>query len=121
MAVGDLRDTRSRTSSTKAALPAAEQARGDADGAAGVEHVHRLAAQIVRADLDRGVDAAGRRAADEERHVEALALHLGGDVAHLVERRRDQAGEADDVDLPLARGLRGSCVAGTMTPRSMTS
>ena len=54
-------------------------------------------------DLDRGMDAAGRRAADQQRNVEALALHLGGDMHHLVERRRDQAGEADDVDLLLAR------------------
>jgi hypothetical protein len=30
---------------------------------------------------------------------EALALHLAGDVDHLVERGRDEAGEADDVDL----------------------
>ena len=40
-----------------------------------------------------------------KRQVEALALHLGGDGDHLVERRRDQAGEADDVDLLGARDV----------------
>ena len=54
-------------------------------------------------DLDRGVDAAGRRAADEEGNVEALALHLGGDVNHLVERGGDEAGKTDRVRFPLAR------------------
>ena len=82
-----------------------KQARDDADGAARVEHVDRLPARKV-GDLDGGVDAAGRRAADEQRHVETLALHLGGDMHHLVERRRDQAGKADDVDFPLARRLQ---------------
>ena len=38
-------------------------------------------------------------------HVEALALHLGGNKAHLVERRRDEAGQADDVDLLALGGL----------------
>ena len=69
----------------------------------GVGHIDGLAALIVRADLDRGVHAAGGGAADQQRQVEALALHLGGDMAHLVERRRDQARQADDVDLHLAR------------------
>ena len=54
-------------------------------------------------DLDRGVDAAGGRAADEERNVEALPLHLGGDVDHLVERGGYEAGEADRVRFALAR------------------
>ena len=37
--------------------------------------------------------------------LEAFALHRAGDVHHLVERRRDQAREADHVDLALARLL----------------
>jgi hypothetical protein len=49
------------------------------------------------------VHAAGRRAADEEGNVEALALHLGGDVNHLVERRGDEAGKADRMSLLFAR------------------
>ena len=76
-----------------------------ADGAARIGHVDRLAAVVVRADLHRRVHAARGGAADQKRQVEALALHLGGDMAHLVERRRDQARQADDVDLLLARGI----------------
>ena len=57
-------------------------------------------------DLHRGVHAARGRAADQERHVEAFALHLGGDMAHFVERRRDQAGQPDDVGLLGDRGLQ---------------
>ena len=67
-------------------------------------------ARIARMDLHRGMDAARRRAADEERDVEALALHLGRDMDHLVERGRDEAGKADRVRLPFARDredLRG--------------
>ena len=81
-----------------------EQARDDADGAAGVGDVDGLAALVARVDLHRGVHAAGGGAADQQRDREAVALHLGGDVRHLVERRGDEAGEADDVD---ALGLRG--------------
>ena len=77
-------------------LVVGQQRRRDPDGAAGVEHVHGLAALVVGVDLDRGVDPARRRAADQQRDVETLALHLRGDVAHLVERRGDQAGEPDD-------------------------
>ena len=57
----------------------AEEAGGHRHGAAGVEHVHdRLA--VVRRDLDRRVRAARRRAADEQRQLEALPLHLARDV-----------------------------------------
>ena len=60
---------------------------------------------VARGDLDRGVGLAGGGAADEQRHGEALALHFAGDVHHLVERRRDQAAQADDVDVLFAGGL----------------
>ena len=43
--------------------------------------------------------ARGRRAADQEGQVEPAPLHLVGHVHHLVERRRDQPGEADDAAL----------------------
>ena len=88
----------------------AEQAGGDRHGAAGVEHVDdRLA--VVRRDLDRGVRAAGGRAADEQRQLEALALHLARHMHHLVERRRDQAAEADQVRL-LGLGALEDLLAG---------
>ena len=51
------------------------------------------------------MDAAGRGAADQQRNVEALALHFVSDMHHLIQRRRDQAGQADDVGLVLARGV----------------
>ena len=50
------------------------------------------------------MDAAGGGAADQQRHLHALPFQLAGEEAHLVERGRDQAGEADDVG---AFGLRG--------------
>ena len=76
----------------------AEQAGSDGDGAAGVENMNdRLA--VVRRDLDGRVGAAGGRAADEQGQLEALTLHLARDVHHLVERRRDEPAEADDVGL----------------------
>jgi hypothetical protein len=38
-------------------------------------------------------------AADEDRHREPLSLELLGDMDHLLEARRDQPGETDDIDL----------------------
>ena len=65
---------------------------------AGIQHVdHRLA--VVRRNLDGRVRPAGGRSADEQRQLETLALHLAGHMHHLVERRRDQAAEADHVRL----------------------
>ena len=76
----------------------AEEAGGDGHGAAGVEHVDdRLA--VVGRDFDGGVGAAGGGSADEQRQLEALALHLAGHVDHLVERGGDEAAEADEVGL----------------------
>jgi hypothetical protein len=51
------------------------------------------------------VHLARRRAADEERHREALALHLAGDERHLLERRRDEPRQADEVDALELRAL----------------
>ena len=71
----------------------------DADRAAGVGHIDGLTAAIHWADFHRRMHAARGRAADEQRRVEAFALQFGGDEAHLVERGRDEAGEADDVHI----------------------
>ena len=54
---------------------------------------------VVRRDLDGRVRLAGGRAADEQRELEAESFHLAGDVHHLVERRRDESAEADEVRL----------------------
>ncbi len=56
-------------------------------------------------DLDGRVGLGGRRPADEQRYLEALALHLLGVVDHLVQRGRDEPGEPDDVRVPLPGGL----------------
>ena len=85
----------------------AEQARDDVHGTRRVEHVDDGPAVLVR-DLHRGVLRTGRRAADEQRHREPAPLHLARHEHHLVERRRDQSAEADDVHLLLDRGRRGS-------------
>src|SRR2546427_9897681 len=48
---------------------------------------------------------AGRRAADQERHRETFTGHLPRHVHHLVQRRRDQTAEADDIHMALAGGF----------------
>ncbi len=98
----------------------AEQARNDADGAAGVGDVDGLALVVTRVDLDRRVDAAGGRAADQQRNIETLALHLCGHVDHFIERRRDQP-ERPMILTFSALAVSRIFAAGTMTPRSMIS
>ncbi|MNU89870.1 hypothetical protein D3C71_797220 [compost metagenome] len=75
---------------------AGNQRLGDTHRARGVLHPHRRCV-VVRVDLQRGVRARCGRAANHQRHDEALPLHFLGDVAHFFQRRRDQAGKADDV------------------------
>jgi hypothetical protein len=58
---------------------------------------------VMLGDLDGGVRGGGGGATDEQRHLESAALHFLGDVDHLVERRRDQTGQADDVRADLDR------------------
>ena len=55
-------------------------------------------------DLDRVVGGRGGGAADQQRDLEALALHFLGVVHHLVEGRCDEAGEPDDVRAALLGG-----------------
>ncbi|MNQ84456.1 hypothetical protein D3C85_995840 [compost metagenome] len=50
--------------------------------------------------------AAGRGPADQQGDVEAAPFHLAGDKDHLVQRRRDQPRQADDVDLVLDGGVQ---------------
>ena len=55
----------------------AQQVRRHAHGARGIGDIDGLAAAVIGIDLDRRMHAAGRGAADQQRNVEALALHLG--------------------------------------------
>ena len=58
-------------------------------------------AGIMRCDLDRGMHPRGGRAANQQRNFSntepLVALHLGGNIGHLLERGRDQARQADHV------------------------
>ena len=97
----------------------AQQLRHDFHGAAGIEHVrHRPA--VFRRDLDRGVLLARRRAADEQRRLQAAPLHLARHRHHLVERRRDQAAEADRGRPACSAAVRRITSWCTITPRSIT-
>ena len=80
--------------------PVADQRRSHADRAAGVEHMdHRP--RISRRDPQRGVRAAGGRAADQQRAGHLGPLHLARDGDHFIERGRDQPRQADEVGLML--------------------
>ena len=59
--------------------------------------------RVVLGDFYSGVSTACGGTADDQRDIKALALHLLRDMNHLVERGRDEAGEADDVAIFLAR------------------
>ena len=79
-----------------------EQCGGHRDRPGGVLHPeHRTL--VARRHLDRGVGPGGGGPTDEQRDLEPLALHLGGEVHHLVERGCDQAGQADHVGVDLLR------------------
>ena len=77
-------------------------------------------AVILGCDLHGRVLGAARRAANQKRNGEPLALHLAGDVHHLVERRGDQPRQADHVH-PASGAFWRMSSQGTITPRSMTS
>jgi hypothetical protein len=57
-----------------------------------------------------------RGAADEQRKIESLALHLGRHMHHLVERRGDQTGQPDNVD-SVGAGLGEDLLAGDHDPQ----
>ena len=63
-------------------------------------------AVVIGRDAHGRVRLAGRRSADQQWQLEALARHLGSDEAHLVEARRNQAGEPDDVHVLGLRRLQ---------------
>ena len=99
----------SRFSTSSAGAPRrVEQARDDVDDPARVEHVHRL----VRVGRARSSPpCAGARSSRRRSGAAARSPRRSisaRDVDHLVERRRDQAREADDVGALLDRRCRGS-------------
>ena len=59
----------------------------------------------VWSDFDRGVDPGRRGAANQNRLSETRLAELLRDRDHLVERRRNQAAETDDID-PVRRIFR---------------
>src|SRR5215208_6222075 len=61
---------------------------------------------VARCDLDGRVRLGGCSPADEQRYVEAFALHLFSIVDHLVQRRCYKAGEPDGVSAFLPGGLK---------------
>ena len=76
-----------------------EQAGADCHAARCIRHPDGRSARVARGDLHRRVRARRGRTADQQRLREALPFHLACDMAHLFQRRGDQAGQADDVDL----------------------
>ncbi len=70
-----------------------------------IGHVDDRAAFVGRGHPERGVDPTRRGPTDEQWHREALTLHLGRDIDHLVEGWCDQAGEPDRVGAALAGGV----------------
>ena len=73
-----------------------EQLADHAHGAGGIGDIdHRMI--VLGRYLHRRVGLGGGGPADQERYAEALALHLRRHQDHLLQRGRDEAGEADDV------------------------
>src|SRR5207248_9765927 len=75
-----------------------------ADRARGILHIHHRA-RVLRRDLHRGVRRRSGGAADQQRQLEALPLHLLRHVHHLIERRRDESRQADEIRLLAPGGL----------------
>src|ERR687898_802166 len=83
----------------------AHQVLHHAHGPRGVLYMDR-GVLVVRLDVTRRGPRRGRRPADEQGNVKALPLHLLGVVHHLVQRRRNEAREPDDVGTLLFSGLQ---------------
>ena len=81
-----------------------EERLDDTDRAARVGDIDGLALAIIWMDLDGRMDPARRRATNKKRQIETLTFHLCGDETHLVERGRDEARQADGIDLFFPRG-----------------
>ena len=82
-----------------------DDTRHDIDGLGRIEDVGNQA-RIFRGDLDRGVLFARGRPTDQQRQLEVASLHLTRHMDHLVKRRRDEAGQPDDVGVLGNRGIQ---------------
>ena len=103
-AIADLGVLLARAREERLAAVVAQERRRDADRPARIRDVHDRSLAL-RCDAQRGVRLARRRAADQERRRDLLALELGRDVRHLLEARRDQPREADQVGVLASRRL----------------
>ena len=81
-----------------------EQSRDHAHGARGVLNIDRRAA-VVLLDFDRRMGLRRRGPANQQRNGKALAFHLFRHVNHLVQRRGNQPGEANQVGIHFAGGF----------------
>src|SRR5262245_42651605 len=82
-------------------LIGADQAAYHGHGAAGVEDVNN-GLMVAWSDFDGGVRLTGGGAANQQRYLESLAFHLFGDVRHFVQRRSDEAAQANEIHLEIA-------------------
>ena len=88
------------------AIVFAEQAGGHAHGARRVGDIDGLTAAIAGIDLYRGMHLGRGGATDQQRNIKALTLHLVRHRHHLVQRRGDQTGQADDIGFMLFGGVQ---------------
>ncbi len=97
-----------------------QQRRHNADGAAGIRHVDRLALVVARMDLDGRMDAAGRRAADQQRQIEPCRS-ISAATCTISSSDGVIRPERPMISTFSATAVSRIFVAGTMTPRSMIS
>src|SRR5690554_3097733 len=84
----------------------AQQLGGHVDATGCVRHVQGNVVLVVRLNLDRGVSLGRGGATDHQRNPEVQSLHFAGNVHHFVQRRCNQAAQADDVHVFLLRRLK---------------
>ena len=84
-----------------------EQRAGHADRARCVEHMQH-GTGVGRRDLHRCVAPARGRATDEQRHAQAGAAQLCGNIDHLFERGCDEATQPHEIDLLAQRSLHNA-------------
>ena len=86
--------------------PPTRAARGRSPRPGGVGNMDHRPPGPRRRDPERGVSGRSGRSADQQRQVEPLALHPGGEALHFGERRRDEPREADQPRPGVAGGFQ---------------